>query len=118
LNPNFRQNTTNVITAFGEKDHRYPAKEFLRILKDDARLQKALIKVVPVVQKQLDTIESMIDEIPTSFKTKGNEEITVCSDIRKHIYKRQLHIRFEDILLPAYEDVLGNAKTIKHSKVF
>ena len=76
---------------------------FRDILKLDVReLKDAIKKNVPLIQKKLPEINAMIDEIPEEF-----EGLSVISKARKEVYKQELSLRMENLLVPEYKDIIA-----------
>ncbi len=62
----------------------------------------ALTEVVPRIN--IKAIHEMIDEIP------------YISDVRKNFYKQLIDIRYEKVLIPALENVLGIGKSLEYKQ--
>lgn len=88
----------NSVTAFGNKERRYSAKEMINA--DFPELHASLIRNVPVIKEKMTEISDMIRNIPDE----------ACSRIRKDFYIESLGLRMEHLLLPAYEKVMDNSK--------
>lgn len=104
--PNFKENSLNVITAYGKGDRQYYAGEFLEAVKNELAFQKALIKIVPLIEHSLPKIRDMFAEIPDAVKSKEGHILNVCSENRKTLYLKQAEIRLEQLLHPAYDDAV------------
>lgn len=88
------------MTAYDLDGHMLNSTRILQL--DYPELKAALCRNVPEIGKRLEEIMMMIDDIPETFKC-----ISICSDARKRFYKAGLRIRFEKILLPAYQRLLN-----------
>lgn len=82
-------------TAYEYQGHVLSAKKLLSLENED--LTKAVKRVVPKLQEKMREIETMILEIPETYRDKG-----VCSKLRKEYYIQSLHLRLEHLLIPAY----------------
>ena len=67
---------------------------------DISGLNKAIRKNVPLIRNKFSEICRLIDGIPETF-----EGFAVLSKERKTVYKKELAIRFEKILVPRYEQL-------------
>ena len=97
-----RQSVHDGITAYsldGEKNARF--RDI--IVLDIPELKKAIKKVVPLIKEHLPEIYKMIDEIPETF-----EEHNILSKERKLVYKEELTLRLEMLLIPQYEKIIEN----------
>lgn len=95
-------NAINVLTAYGKNGHNYSAKNFFEEVRDIPEYKNAVLRLVPLIQKKLPEIKSMMDDIPVSYKTSKGTVLSVLSDIRRKYYQIQLDIRLEKLLLPEY----------------
>lgn len=106
-NQNFVSNTMNVLTVYGEKEHQYPAKEFFEKMSNEPCFKAAIMKVVPNIEENMDKIKNMIVEIPNKHITEKGLVLSVCSEARKTLYIKQLEIRLEKLLQPAFAKTLA-----------
>lgn len=67
--------------------------------------QKAVIKLVPIIDSKMSEINEFINNIPEQY-----QNITVCSSVRKQFYNQSMQMRFEQFLKPAYEKALAQSK--------
>lgn len=81
-------------TAYVIDGHQISAKKFVQI--QDKELQKALQKVIPLVQEHKQQIIEMIQEIPETYMG-----IQVCSDTQKQFMLSSMELRLEHLLEPA-----------------
>lgn len=96
----FKNNSLNIITAYGDKKHHYNFKYFLS--QDHLLgLDESIKKLVPIITRRFSQIEKFINDIPESYNG-----ITVCSPIRKRFYIEGMKIRIEELLVPSYEKIL------------
>jgi hypothetical protein len=61
-------------------------------------LQRAILEVIPKINKNINIIKNVIDDIPVKYKN-----ILVCSNERKEYYKQCLDIRLTKLLIPTYQ---------------
>ena len=95
-----RQSALNGITAYslnGENNALF--RDLIKI--DNPELKKAIIRNVPLIKNNMQKISDMIDEIPGKYREKS-----LMSEDRKAEYKKEISIRIDEILLPAYEKIL------------
>lgn len=96
------QGSCGGITAYSKNGEEKNAT-FKDILKLDVwELKDAIKKNVPLIQKKLPEINAMIDEIPEEF-----EGLSVISKARKEVYKQELSLRMENLLVPEYKDIIA-----------
>ena len=96
----FKNNSLNIITAYGDKKHHYNLKYFLS--QDNlVGLEESVKRLVPIITKRFSQIEKFINDIPESCNG-----ITVCSPIRKRFYIEGMKIRIDELLVPTYEKIL------------
>lgn len=91
-------------TAYAKDGHILSCKKFLN-LQDDG-LKKAIVKVVPLLSSHQNEINKFIDSIPETHKG-----YTVLTSARKELYKEQLSIRLEHMLIPSLEKTIAAHKT-------
>lgn len=77
------------------------------LLLDIPDLKKSIKKNVLLIQKKMNLINKLIDDIPESI---GNYNII--SKERKIVYKKEMDIRMSKILLPIYEQIIDKEKNI------
>lgn len=105
-----RENATNIQTAYGKQGHLLSAARFLDLYKYNEDLQKAVIKVVSNIQKQLPEIYEFIDRIPEVYYGENNNSYLICSANRKKLFSIQLQARFENLLLPYHDKINKKVK--------
>jgi hypothetical protein len=98
-------NVLNVLTAYGTKGNQFSAKKFMNYCEQYTEFQTAVLKVTKNIMEKIDDIKSFIDEIPEYCKDKNGKEIEVCSKARKELYKKQIDIRLEKLLIPEMEKI-------------
>ena len=84
------------MTIYDYKGHMLNGAKMLQL--DYGCLREAIKRNVPLIGERMNDIAHMIDEIPESFN-----DIQICSPERKEYYKAGLRIRYEKLLLPAYQ---------------
>ena len=83
--------------------------KFTDIIKTSNKdLQKAVKRTVPLIQNRLTEINEMIDDIPE----KAGDYVII-SEARKKLYKKELQIRLEKILIPEYKHIVQTEKIEK-----
>ena len=95
-----RQSAINGITAYslnGENNALF--RDLIKI--DNPELGKAIIRNVPLIQKNMRKIMDIIDEIPEKYGEK-----LLMSEDRKEEYKKEINIRMDEIILPAYKKII------------
>lgn len=80
---------------------------------DIPELKEAIKNVVPKINHKLNAIANFIDSIPEKYNGK-----IVFSNERKQLYKDFLQIRYDKLLLPAYEKEKNIAKNEKIGRAF
>lgn len=116
------QSSLNIDTAYGIDGKRLTMKKFLNL--DNADLNNAIKKVVPLIKEKMPEIKNFIDSIPESYR-----EITICSKNRKELYKAGIQLRMDKGLEKELEKIYAkelnnysiaertkNAKKIEHVK--
>lgn len=98
-------------TIYNYKGHILSSKKFLRLEFPD--MQDALRRVVPLIGSKLQEISEFIDAIP---ETEAG--YLICSKERKEYYKKCIHVRFDQLLLPAYLAVTQSAASATHTQLF
>lgn len=80
--------------------------KFVDLLKlENEGLKSAVKRTVPLIKAKLPDINCMIDSIP---EYAGG--FSVISKERKELYKKELNIRLEKVLLPEYEQIIEQQK--------
>lgn len=85
-------------TIYEYNGHILSAKKMLSL--DFKEIQDAIIRVVPLIENNLEKIMQMIDDVPNKYK-----ELDVFSDNRKQYYKDGLTARLEFLLKPALKTI-------------
>lgn len=96
-------NALNSITAYSIDGKRLNMKKMLEL--DIPELKDAILKVTPIVKAKLSDIREMIEQIPVEYK-----ELPICSLDRKTFYIEGFEIRFNQLLFPAYNKIMGKNK--------
>lgn len=96
-------NALNSITAYSIDGKRLNMKKMLEL--DIPELKDAILKVTPIVKAKLSDIREMIEQIPVEYK-----ELPICSFDRKTFYIEGFEIRFNQLLFPAYNKIMGKNK--------
>ena len=91
-------------TIYSYDDHILSAKKMLK--QDFDGLKDAIIRNVPNIERHFEDIKKFIQNIPNEY-----DGLEVCSDIRKDVYIKSLKIRFDELLLPVYHQLLDDIKT-------
>ena len=86
----------SAMTAYDFDGHMLNSQNLLQM--DYSELKEAILRNIPNIGKYLEKMLEMVDEIPETYA--GN---LICSSERKEFYKAGLILRYEKILLPAYE---------------
>lgn len=90
------KNALNGNSTYCDKDEKVIL--FKDIINDDSdECKNALLKNVPLIKEKMLEITKMINDIPDF----------VCSPIRKQFYIQTMKIRYEQILVPAYEKAIS-----------
>lgn len=89
----------SAMTAYDYQGHMLNSSKLLQM--DHEGLRSSLVRIVPGIKEYLDEMFHLIDDIPEEF-----EGISICSKDRKEFYKIGLQIRYEKLLLPAYQMAL------------
>lgn len=109
-----KNNVLNVLTAYGENEHKFNAKKFFSKVEGDACFQNAIVRVTENIKAHMDDILSLLDSIPEHVEDKNKRVYEVCSGIRKNFYKYQLKTRFENLLMPECEKVKRHNHSENH----
>ena len=105
--PELSNNSQNILTAYGKGEHQYNAKKFIKQVRNIPEFKTALQKVVTLINDNIENIKSMMDQIPDSHILQNGDKVSVLSENRRELYKKQLDIRLEAILIPEYEKIAG-----------
>lgn len=100
------KNASNIQTAYGVQGHILSASRFMELYKFNEDFQKAVIKVVPNIRRQLPKIYEFIHSISEEYDGGENKRYLICSINRKKLFSIQLQARLENLLLPFYNDIL------------
>lgn len=101
--PEFTNQSTNIVTAYGLKGHHFSAKKFFKFFESNPTFIRSMQNIIPKINNTFDDIKKMIYEIPEKVIQENGETIEVISEIRKKIYFEQLKKRYEVLLLPEFE---------------
>lgn len=100
----FVQSATGIRTAYTLDGN--TSAFFLQILKQNIpELNDAILRVVPKIKDKLPEMKEMILEIPE--RSFGH---SVLSPIRTEEYRKELELRYEKILLPQYNKLMGEGR--------
>lgn len=101
-------------TAYADKNgHIYSASRFLKLGEEYPKLNKAILKVKPLIERHQQEIESLIDSLPSSVKDREGNAYNVCGKHIKELYKLQLNARLEYLLTPEWERARSDANLDK-----
>lgn len=84
------------MTAYDHEGHMLNSSRLLQM--NYPELKKAIKRNVPQIGIHMEEMLGLIDEIPEDYNG-----LIVCTKARKEFYKAGLKIRYEKILLPAYQ---------------
>lgn len=101
------QSACSGITAYsidGERNALF--KEIINL--DIPELKLAIKRNVPLIKNNLLRINAMFDDIPEFF-----EGHAIISKERKSVYKNELALRMDNILIPEYEKIMQNKQINK-----
>lgn len=101
--PEFTNNSTNIVTAYGINGHLLSAKKFLKFFENEPLFNQSIQRIVPLINEKFNDIKDMISEIPEKAILENKEVIEIVSETRKKIYIAQMEKRYEKLLLPEYE---------------
>lgn len=107
-----RNNAINVLTAYGYEEHHYNAVKYFEKVEGYPEFVSALIRLVPLIKSKMEEINNLIDDIPEKHVLESGEEVLVCSALRKRLYKNQLEIRLEQLLVPEYNKIMEKYEEI------
>lgn len=93
--PVLAKSAVDIVSIFGTEEDRFKVKDLLNL--DIPELRMAIIKSVPLIQEHMQEIYNLIDSV----------DERACSDIRKNFYKQSLTVRYNEILVPAYEHAVS-----------
>lgn len=94
-----QQSSLNVATAFGIDGKRLTLQKMLNY--DNEDLKNAIKKVVPIIKNKMFEINKFIDDIP-----EKHNEVLICSQDRKNLYKKSMELRLEKGLEPALKRII------------
>lgn len=101
--PEFVNNSTNIVMAYGQNGHAFSAKKLFKFFENDPLFIQSIKKIVPLINQKFNNIKNMIYDIPEEVMSKKEEPLKIISDVRKNIYIAQMETRYEKLLLPEYE---------------
>ena len=90
-----RANAYNTQVAYGKDGHNFSSSKFLEIMKSEEKGEKALSKIIPMIEDRFYLIELLLENIPEEYNG-----YVVCSRERKQLYLIQMRERLEKLLLP------------------
>ena len=96
------KNSSNTQTSYGENGHVYSSQRFLDLYKIEPGLSAAILRIVPKIEKSMNSILQFIENIPEVYHG-ANKNYMICSEDRKKLYSAQLKARLKNMLLPYYE---------------
>ncbi len=97
INPaKLSQSAIGTVTAYSKNGHKLTAKKLLEL--DRKELNKAIKKNVPLIKAHMDEMKTFLLSIPEKY-----HDIDIISSARKEFYIKGMELRFEKLLLPAYE---------------
>lgn len=96
-------NATNVFTVYSKKGYQLNAKKLIKEIENIPEFQDAVKKYIPIIKKRINDIFDLMDQIPSVYTLKNGIDVYVFSEERKKLYKKQLEICLEKLLLPLYE---------------
>ena len=90
-----------IFTETGKDGEEHPINPFKIIVnKEYEKLSNAIIEVIPRIYKKKDEIVDFINDIPNEFMG-----INVISSVQKKFYCEILRSRYNDVLLPVYNNL-------------
>jgi hypothetical protein len=105
-----KKNAVNIQTAYGIQGHVLSAARFLELNADKEDLQKATLKVVPNIQRQMSRIHDFIEQIPETYLGADNQKYLICSANRKKLFSLQLQERLDNLLQPFAQCLMKSEK--------
>jgi len=97
----WKASAIGIVTAYSQDGHVYSASKFLDLVSQEAKLREALLRLGPRIKEGLPSVLEFIDSIPEVHTLRNGEIVTVCSEARKRLYKKQLVYRYEKLIVPA-----------------
>lgn len=98
------QSACSGITAYSlDGEHSALYRDIIKL--DNKELKAAIKRNVPLIKSKMSEIERLIDEIPENVG-----RYYIISKARKTIYKKELHIRLENILVPEYTKIISDER--------
>lgn len=79
---------------------------------DNADMQQALIRNVPLIQEKMPEIIEFIQNVPVAVHD-NDHSYNIMSDIRKQAYIQDMQMRLDKVMIPAYEKI----KNITQEKI-
>lgn len=104
----FKQSNFNVDSGYFYDGSPLQFKDLLHI--DDDNLKKAVLYMKPIIEDKMDEIESFIASIPNE-----QDGYKITSDIQKQFYIDGMKERFSQMIVPAYEEIVEQHKTLHPS---
>lgn len=98
-----KYSSLNTMSGYSLDDKLLSFKDLIYSQIEEEGFNDALKRNVPLIIEHFDKIKELINSVPESYLN-----ITVCSDIRKQFYINGMKLRLENILIPAYEQVIRN----------
>lgn len=97
-----KNSVLNTNTIYSKSGKKINSRDILNL--QYSELDNVLIKIVPEIKSQMNTIKSFIANIPeTYFDEATSKNLSVCSEERKKFYFRSMELRLENFLIPAFE---------------
>ncbi len=93
------------LTAYTKEGKIYSAREFLELHEQYPLMEKAILQVVPLLQKEMASIAEFIQNIPEYIQDHSGKEYFVCGRNIKDLFCLQLKNRLEHLLIPVYQQV-------------
>lgn len=102
-NNTLEESVLNTITSYEYNGHALSFKKLLEL--DNVDKDKAILVVVPKIEKHLKEIYQLIDSIPNKIN-----DINLIDEIVRNFYKQSLQLRYDKILIPIYNKILEKKK--------
>lgn len=99
-------NCCNILTAYGINEHHLSAKKFIKEVHNIPEYRNAIKKVIPNIEKQLNKMFDLINDLPETYKDTNGNTYTICTELRKRYYITQLQIRTNYLLRPEYDLIM------------
>lgn len=94
-----RNNSLNSITTYALHGKQLNLNALLDL--DLPELKEAICRVTPLLKRKMQEIEDMIHNIPNEYR-----HLTVCSNDRKAFYIKGMKLRIEELLVPAFDNIV------------